>query len=185
MSPCAWKNNKAILFYFTQNSASEIWFGTGVQRGRAFGISDLPLSMKYGNPSLEAAGRESPFLGYIHLDWSFCQDELRVETERAGWLRCTGSQCSYWVLVGFSNKCFICCMPLGQFPDTQLLLLFYFLKILFTGFACFAGERVQRSPPAVISEVNLWSLLSLFHEILFFVIWTLCITHAENNGKKI
>ena len=35
--PFAWQSNKAILFYFTQNSVSEIWFGTSVQRGQAFG----------------------------------------------------------------------------------------------------------------------------------------------------
>ena len=32
VSPFAWQSNKAILFYFTQNSVSEVWFGTGVQR---------------------------------------------------------------------------------------------------------------------------------------------------------
>ena len=32
MSPFAWQSNKAILFYFTQNSVSEIQFGTSVQR---------------------------------------------------------------------------------------------------------------------------------------------------------
>ena len=36
-SPSAWQSNKAILFYFTQNSVSEIAFGAG-HRGRAFGI---------------------------------------------------------------------------------------------------------------------------------------------------
>ena len=30
--PFAWKSNKAVLFYLTQNSASEIKFGTGAQR---------------------------------------------------------------------------------------------------------------------------------------------------------
>ena len=39
VSPFAWQSNKAILFYFTQNSVPEIWFGSGVQRGWAFGIS--------------------------------------------------------------------------------------------------------------------------------------------------
>ena len=28
----AWQSNKALLFYFTQNSVSEIWFGTSAQR---------------------------------------------------------------------------------------------------------------------------------------------------------
>ena len=32
VSPFAWQSNKAILFYFTQNSVSEIRFSTGVQR---------------------------------------------------------------------------------------------------------------------------------------------------------
>ena len=31
--PFAWQSNKAILFYFTQNSVSEIRFGISVQRG--------------------------------------------------------------------------------------------------------------------------------------------------------
>ena len=31
----AWQSNKALLFYFTQNSVSEIWFGTSVQRSSA------------------------------------------------------------------------------------------------------------------------------------------------------
>ena len=35
--PFAWQSNKAILLYFTQNSVSEISFGTGVQKGQAFG----------------------------------------------------------------------------------------------------------------------------------------------------
>ena len=32
MAPFAWESNKAILFYFTQNSVSEIEFGVSVQR---------------------------------------------------------------------------------------------------------------------------------------------------------
>ena len=32
VSPFAWQSNKAILFYFTQNSVSEIQFGVRVQR---------------------------------------------------------------------------------------------------------------------------------------------------------
>ena len=32
MSPFAWQRNKAILFYFNQNSVSEIRFSTGAQR---------------------------------------------------------------------------------------------------------------------------------------------------------
>ena len=32
MPPFAWQSNKAILFYFAQNSVSEIQFGTDVQR---------------------------------------------------------------------------------------------------------------------------------------------------------
>ena len=28
----AWQSNKAILFYFTQNSVSEIWFGVKIKR---------------------------------------------------------------------------------------------------------------------------------------------------------
>ena len=28
----AWQSNKALLFHFTQNSVSEIWFGTSAQR---------------------------------------------------------------------------------------------------------------------------------------------------------
>ena len=35
--PFTWQNNKAILFYFTRNSASRIWFGTSVQRSQASG----------------------------------------------------------------------------------------------------------------------------------------------------
>ena len=43
MSPFAFQSNKALLFYFTQNSVSGIQFGTG-QRGWAFGIrSSYPL----------------------------------------------------------------------------------------------------------------------------------------------
>ena len=38
MPPFAWQNNKAILFYFTQNSVSEIRLGTGAQR-LSFGIT--------------------------------------------------------------------------------------------------------------------------------------------------
>ena len=34
----AWQRNKAILFYFTQNSVSEIEFGTGGQRSWAISI---------------------------------------------------------------------------------------------------------------------------------------------------
>ena len=30
--PCVWQSNNVILFYFTQNSVSEIWFSTSVQR---------------------------------------------------------------------------------------------------------------------------------------------------------
>ena len=32
MVPFVWQRNKAIFFYFTQNSAFEIYFGVGVQR---------------------------------------------------------------------------------------------------------------------------------------------------------
>ena len=32
MSPFVWQSNKAVLFYFTQNSVSEIGLGTSVQR---------------------------------------------------------------------------------------------------------------------------------------------------------
>ena len=32
MSPFAWQSNKAILFYFTPNSVSEIQFGVRIQR---------------------------------------------------------------------------------------------------------------------------------------------------------
>ena len=32
VSPFAWQSNKAILFYFTWNSASKIWFSTDAQR---------------------------------------------------------------------------------------------------------------------------------------------------------
>ena len=42
MAPFAWQSNKAILFYFTQNSVSEIQFCTGVQRSCAFGIKNIP-----------------------------------------------------------------------------------------------------------------------------------------------
>ena len=38
LSPIAWQSNTAILFYFTQNFVSEIWFITGIQRSWAFGI---------------------------------------------------------------------------------------------------------------------------------------------------
>ena len=41
-------------------------------------------------------------------------------------------------------------MPLGQFPEIEFCCLFVFdLKILFTAFACFTGERVHRFPTAV------------------------------------
>ena len=33
MSSFAWQSNKAILFYFTQNYISEIWFGTSAEAG--------------------------------------------------------------------------------------------------------------------------------------------------------
>ena len=36
VSLLAWQSNKAILFYFTQNSSPGIWFCTRVQRGWAF-----------------------------------------------------------------------------------------------------------------------------------------------------
>ena len=39
MSHFAWQSNKANLFYVTQNSDSEVWFGAGVQRSWAFGIN--------------------------------------------------------------------------------------------------------------------------------------------------
>ena len=32
VSPFAWQSNKAILFYFTQNSVSEVWCGTSAER---------------------------------------------------------------------------------------------------------------------------------------------------------
>ena len=32
MSPFAWQGNKALFFYFTQNSIPEIYFSTGVER---------------------------------------------------------------------------------------------------------------------------------------------------------
>ena len=35
----AWQSTKAILFYFTENSVSEIWFGTSVQRSWAISIT--------------------------------------------------------------------------------------------------------------------------------------------------
>ena len=38
MLPFAWKSNKSVLFYFTQNSVSEIQFGDSVQR-QGFGIT--------------------------------------------------------------------------------------------------------------------------------------------------
>ena len=38
LAPFAWQRNKAILFYFTQNSVSKIWFGI-MHRAQAFGIS--------------------------------------------------------------------------------------------------------------------------------------------------
>ena len=38
VSPFAWQSNKALLFYFTQNSVSEIVFSSGVQRSWAFSI---------------------------------------------------------------------------------------------------------------------------------------------------
>ena len=34
MAPFAWQSSKAVLFYFTHNSISEIPLGTGVQRLR-------------------------------------------------------------------------------------------------------------------------------------------------------
>ena len=39
MFPFAWQSNKSVLFFFTQNSVSEIQFGTGIQRSWAFVIS--------------------------------------------------------------------------------------------------------------------------------------------------
>ena len=38
LSPFASQSNKALLFYFTQNSVSEIGFSTDIQRSWAFGI---------------------------------------------------------------------------------------------------------------------------------------------------
>ena len=43
VSPFAWQSNKAILFFFTQNSDSEIQFGTSAQRP-SFGIILYPPS---------------------------------------------------------------------------------------------------------------------------------------------
>ena len=45
MSPFAWQSNKVILFYFTKNSVSEIWFGIGIQRSLNFAINgNWPVS---------------------------------------------------------------------------------------------------------------------------------------------
>ena len=45
--PFAWKSNKAILFYFTQNSVSKFWFTTNVPRSWAFSISRrCPISSR-------------------------------------------------------------------------------------------------------------------------------------------
>ena len=38
LHPFARQSSKTILFYFTQNSVSEIWFGTSAQRSWAFTI---------------------------------------------------------------------------------------------------------------------------------------------------
>ena len=48
MSPFAWQSNKAILFYFTQNSVSKIWFTISVLRSWAFSISGdrCPISSR-------------------------------------------------------------------------------------------------------------------------------------------
>ena len=40
VSPFVWQSNKAFLFYFTQNSVSEIWFGTSADRW-VFGINTI------------------------------------------------------------------------------------------------------------------------------------------------
>ena len=39
MTPFVWQSNNTVLFYFTQNSVSEIRFITSARRGGAFGFS--------------------------------------------------------------------------------------------------------------------------------------------------
>ena len=76
----SWVNLSATLTSSnTWNLSSSTWSWGGTRNS-----SDLPLSVKYGSPWLEAEERENPFLGYIYLVWSFCQAELGVEMERAG-----------------------------------------------------------------------------------------------------
>ena len=51
VSPFAWRSDRAVLFYFPQNSVSKIWFGISVRRGQAFHnnirLTAIVLGMHY------------------------------------------------------------------------------------------------------------------------------------------
>lgn len=51
----------------------------------------------------------------------------------------------------FPKRFFICCMPIGQLPDT---LIDCFLKTIFTNYCCFAEEQVCGAPNTTIPEVD-------------------------------
>ena len=83
VSSTAWQSDEAILFYLTQNSISEIWFGTGVQyRGQVFSIS---LSHIYFfSHNLSALGNPNPS-SFVYL---LLQNLLYMCTFNCVWLFC-------------------------------------------------------------------------------------------------
>ena len=68
ISPFVSQGIKAVLFYFTQNSVTEIWFSTGVQRGQAFSNNTPPVERYSQISSSHCIYFKVPLCGSISIN---------------------------------------------------------------------------------------------------------------------
>ena len=101
VSPFAWQSNKALLFYFTQNSVSEILFVIGVQRCWAFSIiSSFGALCNITSSKLNFLTCKKWFLLYfLNAEYLFiygCESRVGPQPVESSWSRdwtqvpCTG-----------------------------------------------------------------------------------------------
>ena len=84
MTPFVWQSNKAVLFYFPQNSLSEIRFITGAQRGGAFSLSKEKHGFHSGGDGWHLEVVNSRWMGPGPGFWLLCGEWVEVEGGEAG-----------------------------------------------------------------------------------------------------
>lgn len=88
--------------------------------------------------------------GTSSQDYSLCHAELGRKKQATAQVLQTLAVITEIQQVFLNKYLFICCMPLGQFPD---ILTDYFLKTILINDCCFA-EEVYRTPNTTIPEVD-------------------------------